>query len=126
MYQEEIWVFLQCVSTPISYYTCIHTVSLALKVRSQRVPMTRITSQLWRDLLTRRSHQLTMNEVQIDDLNCGLKFGKAIELPPELMLNAHQMCDMLVGRGTVRHFTHLRCADTMYVLVGIQYLIVQE
>ena len=41
-----------------------------------------------------------MNEAQIDDLKHGLKFGKAIELPRELMLSARQMCDMLVERET--------------------------
>ena len=54
-----------------------------------------------------------MNEAQIDDLKRGLKFGKAIKLPQELMLNVQQMCDMLVERETIRHFTHLRCAVTL-------------
>ena len=98
------------------FYIFIHAVSLVLKVRSQRVPVTRSTCQLWRDYLTSRCHQLTMNEAQIDDLKRGLKFGKAIKLPQELMLSARQMCDMLVERETVRQFAHLRCVDTPCIL----------
>ena len=84
--------------------------------------MTRSTSQLWRDRLTSRSHQLTMNEAQIDDLKHGLKFGKAIELPRELMLSARQMCDMLVERKTNHQFTNLRSADThVQCICGYKY-----
>ena len=56
-----------------------------------------------------------MNEAHIDDMKRGLKFGKAIKLPQELMLNARQMCDMLVERETIRQFAHLRCVDTKYI-----------
>ena len=83
--------------------------------------MTRSTSQLWRDHLTSRSHQLTMKEAQIDDLKRGSKFSKAIELPRELMLSARQMCDMLVERETIRQFTHLRSADTHVQLMCSTY-----
>ena len=73
--------------------------------------MTRSTPKPWKDHLTSRSHLITLNQVQIDGLKIGLKFGRAIELPPELKFNAELMCDMLVPRDpstiTVRYFTHL-------------------
>lgn len=53
-----------------------------------------------------------MNEIQIDCLKVGLKFGKAIDLPKDLMLTTRQMCDMLIGRDSVRKFTSLRCSVT--------------
>lgn len=87
-------------------------VSLSLKVRSQRAAVTRAAAQPWKELLISRSHQLAMNEAQISGLKNGLKFGKTIDLPKELRLNAEQMCDMLVPRDTtstiIRYFTHLR------------------
>ena len=93
------------------YETMIPTVSLSLKVRSQRGAVTRNAPKQWEDHLTSRSHHITLNQAQIDGLKIGLKFGKAIELPSDLRFNADLMCDMVVPRDrftiTVRYFTHL-------------------
>ena len=89
----------------------LSAVSLSLKVRSRRGAVTRSTPKQWKDHLTSRSHLITLNQAQIDGLKIGVKFGKAIELPSDLRLNADLMCDMLVPRDpstvTVRYFTHL-------------------
>lgn len=70
--------------------------------------MTRGTATIWNTHLISRSHQLSMNEVQIKGLKAGLKFGKLIELPKDLMMTSRQMCDMLISRDSVRKFTSLR------------------
>lgn len=90
----------------------IITVSLSLKVRSHRGTVTRGNLKIWKDQLTSRSHLLSMNDFQIECLKNGLLFGKAIDLPRELRLNAELMRDMLVppdpSSVNVRYFTHLR------------------
>ena len=74
--------------------------------------MTRGNLKIWKDQLTSRSHLISMNDFQIECLKNGLLFGKAIDLPRELRLNAELMQDMLVppdpSSVNVRYFTHLR------------------
>lgn len=75
-------------------------------MKSQQGSVTRETATpTWRAHLISRSHQLSMNETHINDLNDGLKFGMEVELPKDLMLNAGHM---LVGRGSVCKFEYLR------------------
>ena len=104
-------MFCTVAGTPnLHVYTHTFIVSLALKVRTQRVSVTQSNHrQLWQDCMTKISHQLTMNEAQIDELKYGLKFGKAVELPHEVMFSAHQMCDVLVEHETIQQFAQLRC-----------------
>lgn len=99
-------------------FACI--VSLALKVRSQRGLVTRSAVTMWNIHLISRSHQLSMNEVQIDGLKAGVKFGKTIGLPHDMMLNLRQMSDMLIGRESVRKFAYLRYIPT-YVNITLCY-----
>lgn len=97
----------QTITSSNYFYAC--TVSLALSVRCQRVQVTRnAASATWEAHLISRSHQLSMNEIQIDGLKSGLIFGKAIGLPQDLMLQAHLICKMLIGQESVQKFTHLR------------------
>ena len=86
-------------------------VSLALRVRVKRGVITRSTASLWTQYLTNMSHQLSMNEQQIDELKFGLEFGKAIELPPEVFFSTTQICDMLISKNSVRYFSHLKLAQ---------------
>ena len=107
------WVHCTAQSYRSSYNSALSfSVSLYLKVRSHRAPTTRSSLKPWQDHLASRSHLLTLNQVQIDCLKSGLKFGKAIGLPEELKLNAELMCDILVPRDpsttTVRYFTRLQ------------------
>ena len=52
-----------------------------------------------------------INEGQIDELKFGLEFGKAIELPPDVFFSTPQICDVLIGRLSVRYFSHLKLAQ---------------
>ena len=118
-------IFILMYSCVCTYtYIYIHTVSLALKVRSQRGTITRSTSQPWRERLISRSHQLTMNMAQINGLKLGLKFGKAIELPQELKLDAQMMRDLLIPHDTTskcpRYFTHLKYTNPVYTCTCIK------
>lgn len=70
--------------------------------------MTQSTTTTWKTHLIDLSHQLSMNEKQIDGLKGGLEFGRAIGLPQDMQLNVHNMCDMLCPQKSVRNFSCLR------------------
>lgn len=73
----------------------------------------------WKVHLIDKSHQLSMNEKQIDGLQAGLDFGRTIELPQDMMLNVHNMCDMLFPQNSVQDFTCLRYKFFILFLIYI-------
>lgn len=87
----------------------LFSVSLALKVRSERAIVTRSATHLWRDYLTNYGYQMLMNEEQIDDLKSGLEFGKTLRLPLHLTFSTTQIQDV-IHKNPVQCFSCLRLA----------------
>ena len=84
------------------------TVSLALKLHSERTPVTRATARIWYDRFLIFHPRIILADSVLRDIASGLEFGKLIELPEECSFSFQLMTDLAVSEKCIRPFKHIR------------------
>ena len=90
-------------------YVCnTSTVSLTLKLHSERTAVTRATSRIWYDRFIVFHPRIILTDTVLRDIASGLEFGKLIDLPEESSFSFQLMTDLAVSEKCIRPFRHIR------------------